>query len=122
MLASGGSANGFEQMVRMEANHAVCRQAPVTGLGDLRRCPNQDVGIPNGRNPEFRVGADLDPYVSDIVFDGREARPFSQAEEGPFHRVALVADRYIREIRGKEIGLIISSWWEPFRHEVVCPC
>ena len=92
----------------MEADDAAGGHAAVQGLGDLGRCPDQDVGIPDGRDAEFRVGADLDPDVADVVLDGREAGLLGQAEEWPLHRVALVADGDVREVGGEEVGLMIA--------------
>ena len=95
--------------------------AAVEGFGDLGRCPDQDVGVPDGRDAEFRVGADFNPDIADMVLDRREARLLGQAEKRPLHRVALVADRDVREIRGEQIGLMVTLGWEPFRHTSVVP-
>ena len=55
--------------MRMEVDGPARRQAAVQGLGDLGRCPNQDVGVPNGRDAEFRVGVYFHPDVADMVLD-----------------------------------------------------
>ena len=93
------------------------RHATVDGLGDLCRGPDQNIGIPDRGDAEFRVGANLDPHVADIVLDRRKARFLGQAEKWPLHRVALVANRNVREIRGEEVGLMIAFGRKPFCHE-----
>ena len=47
------------------------------------------------------------PDIADMVVDGCKAWFLGQAEERPFHRVALVADGYVREVGGKQVGLDI---------------
>ena len=116
VLAAGRPADRFQQVVRMELDGSVWRQAAVEGLGDLGRCPDQDVGVPDRRDAEFRVGGDFHPDVADIVLDRREARLLGQAEERPLHRVALVADRDVREVGGEQVGLMIALGREPFGH------
>ena len=122
MLAAGRPADRFEQVVGMELDDAAGRQAAVEGFGDLRRGPDQDVGVPNRRDAEFRVGADFNPNVADMVFDRRKAGLLGQAEKRPLHRVALVANRDVREIGGEQVGLMISPGREAFRHALYPGC
>ena len=92
-------------------------EAAVERLGDLRRGPDQDVGVPDRRHPEFRVGADLHPDVADLVFDRLVPRLLGQAEERPLHGVALVAYRDVGEAGGKQVGLVIACRRMTFRHD-----
>ena len=82
MLAAGLPADRFEQVVRVEVDDAAGLQAAVEGLGDLRRGPDQDVGVPDGRDAEFRVGADFDPDVADMVLDRRERGFLARLKNG----------------------------------------
>src|SRR5271163_3615537 len=101
MLAPGRPANGFEHVVRVEADGPAGGQTAVEGFGDLRRCPDQDVGVPDGRYPEFWVGADFHPHIADMILNWREAGSLGQAEKWPLHRVALVTDGDVREVRSE---------------------
>ena len=102
----------------MELDGAAGCHAAIHRLGDLGGGPDQDVGVPNGRQPEFRVGADLDPDTADIIFDRREPGFLGEAEERPLHGVALVTDRNVREIRREQVGLVVTFGGKPFRHGV----
>lgn len=100
----------------MELNRSRWLQPSIERLGDLGRCPNQNVGVPNRCHPEFRVGADFDPDIADLVLDGREPRFLGQAEEGPLHRIPLIANRNIRKARGKQIRLMVAPRWRTPHH------
>jgi hypothetical protein len=101
MIAADGPAHGFEQGVRMEADDAIGLLVAVEGLRELRGRPDQDVGVPDGGHAEFGVGVHFHPDVADTILDRRQAGLFGQAEEGSLHRVALIADRDVRETRGE---------------------
>ena len=116
MRAPCRPADRFEHAVRVKVDGAAGGYPTVQRLGDLCRCPNQNVGVPDRSDAEFRVGADFHPDIADTVFDRRKAWFLGQAEKRPFHGVALVANRYIREIRAKQVGLSIALGRDAFRH------
>ena len=55
MLAAGRPADGFEEVVRVKANHAARSLATVEGLGHLGRGPYQTASQVVAM-PGFRVG------------------------------------------------------------------
>lgn len=100
----------------VEVNHAARSQAPVYRFGDLGRCPNQDIRIPDGRQPEIRIRTYFDPDVANMVFDGRKSWFLGQAEKRPLHRIALIANRNVREIGREEIRLYVPARWSAYGH------
>ena len=85
----------------MELDGAAWGQPAIHRLGELCRCPDENIGVPNRRQPEFRVAADFNPGVADMVLDGRKTGLLGQAEERPFHRIPLVANGDVGEV-GRE--------------------
>ena len=76
------------------------------GLGDWVRRPDQDVGVPDRRHPEFRRWRRLPPRRRRHVYSmGVEAWLLGQAEERPLHRVARVAQREIGNIGDEQVEL-----------------
>ena len=60
-LHATGPADGFQHIVRVKLYDPAGRQPAVEGLGDLCRCPDQDVGIPDRGHAILRIGRDIDP-------------------------------------------------------------
>ncbi len=56
------------------------RQAAVQRLGDLGRGPDQDVGVPDGRDAELLV--ETSTKVADLVLDRRKARLLARLKNG----------------------------------------
>jgi hypothetical protein len=95
-------------VVRLKANRPGWGQVAVKGFPQLGGRPNENVSVPNGGHAELGIGTHLDPYIADLVLDGRQAWPLGQAEERPFHEVALVPDWNVYKTRGKEVLLLTS--------------
>jgi hypothetical protein len=73
VLTARRTADGFEEIMRIEMDGAARGQAAVEGFGDLGGCPDQYVRVPDGRDAELLVGTDFNPDIADIVLDRRKA-------------------------------------------------
>ena len=118
MFASGFPTNGFQHLVWVKVNHAIGGHASVHRLGDLRRSPDKDVSIPDGRQAKFGVGTDFYPRIADMVLDRCEPWFLGKTEEGPLHRVALVTDWNVRKIGCEQVWLLVSFWRRTFGHRI----
>src|SRR4051812_6721309 len=109
-------ANAFQQLIGVEVDGAAGLPFPIDCFGDLRRCPDQDVRVPDGGDAVF-ARRHLYRDAIDAVLDRVAARLLRQTEERPLHRVPLIADRYIGIGGPEDIKLdrLVSHWPNFFR-------
>ena len=67
--------------------------------------------VPHNRHSVILVWQHLDPDLSirTDVIDRLQTLTFSQAEEWPLHRLALIAERQVCNNRNKEVELPVSG-------------
>jgi hypothetical protein len=79
--------------------------------------PGEVVSILDGRQAALRVRTHLDPDIAHMVFDGCELRPLPKTTVRPLRRVVLVTNRNVREARGKQLRLDVTSGRRSFTHD-----
>src|SRR5258708_6960644 len=100
VLAKAGAAAGsHEELVRRETHKAGGPQSFVCGLDDLRRSPDQHIGVPDGCHAEFRNSVDLHLRISGFVENRLRAFALRERKERTLYQVALVAraDAVVRQ-------------------------
>src|SRR4051794_33571288 len=95
-----GAPNGTQQLVRTEAQHAACGCATALALEQLARSPDQHVRVPDCGHAVLGVRGDLDPHtpVGALVVDRLHPFALSEREEGPLHRLPLIAEREVGDV------------------------
>src|SRR5260370_25064828 len=91
LAKASAAAGGDEELVRRETDEAGGAQLFVGGLDDLRRSPDQHIGIPDGRHAEFRNSVDLHLRISGFVENRLCAFALRERKERALHQIALVA-------------------------------
>jgi hypothetical protein len=105
VACAGAAANEGEDLVWRRRHQAGGAQASVARVNDLRGCPDQHIGVPDGRHAMFRHGHDADRDRARPEIDRHEALRLGEREEWIGHQILRIAWREIAGERSEEIEL-----------------
>ena len=96
-----------QDLIGRRGHQARGAQATVARIDDLGGCPDQHVGVPDGRHAVLRRRLDADRHLAHPEVDRPDARRFGEGEERPGHQVLRVAQRHVAGSCPEQFELLV---------------
>ena len=121
VACAGAAADEGEDLVWRRGHQAGSAQAGVAGMDDLRGCPDQHIGVPDGRHAMFGYGLDANGDRAGPEIDRRKALRLGEREKWIGHQVLRIPRREVARERTEEVELLAPRNSSGRRRHVLAP-